>query len=1146
MISDLSARQAALDPQRSFIVQAPAGSGKTGLLVYRMLTLLATVDAPQQVLAITFTRKATAEMRERLVELLSHAEQNRRSDDAFEQHGIDLAQAVLTQDRKHTWRLLDTPHQLQVLTIDSFCAKLTSSMPWLSRLGDRPQTTDQAEQHYASAIEQLFNEFLDPSSALIPSLSAVMLELDFNYNKARTLFSSMLAKRDQWLRHLVHSDLSAMRESLELAWQTIADQQVKAFSSLLPQATIDELVGLAVYAAPNFLGKHGHAGHLHSFLEFQVGDALSVEHWRGLATMLLTGSALRKKVDIRQGFEAKTAPTNRLHDMLAEFADDPLLLDALVETKELPDTRFSEADWQQMLALEKVLKSLAALLQLRFRATGECDHSEVTQRANLALQELDKPTDLGLRMDHHLQHILVDEFQDTSHGQIELLKKLTLGWGAREAESEAENQHKTLFLVGDPMQSIYRFREADVSLFLQVTDNDNTEIFPNVAIHPLRLTENFRSSNSLVNWFNRTFEQSFPRRDDVLSGAITYAQASCRETDNYESCEYYLASSKEHEAELLLDAVTAAIEQLPSAQDRVAILVRARSQLDLVLPMLDQAGIHYTGLDIQPLADQQAVIDALALCKAICRVDDRVAWLALLRGPWCGLSLSDLKLLVGRQDQTVWAQLQSQSRLALGAAEEGLGSNPRLQRFMTIMQRAMQQYQKVSLASLTRWTWVSLGGQDTLFDANIDDVEMVFTLIEGLERGGDLTSMRELEKALEGLFAQPKTYALNDEPKVIVSTMHKAKGLQYHTVILPSLASASANNDKEVLMWAEAQTEKGNSSLLLAPFSRPSNDQGKSKQNSVSAHYQYLRYLEAKRAANESVRLMYVAATRAEQKLVLLARAKRSESTGDILKPIKSSLLATVWDAVQDQFDVIDVASELPEDSDDLPQTLLRLPDDYSRSHVESIVWEVQQQLNSAPDVPDREELKEYDWATSVAKGVGIILHGWLQHRGSKALTAHITPALEHRWRAELLELRVPVQKIEYALQRLHTAVRNIQTHTQAHFLFNDYPEQQNEFALSAVEQGSVKTYRIDRTFVDEHNVRWIVDYKSTPHDQGDVATFAREQVEARHKPQLEKYGSLLQQLDERPIKLAVYFPLLKELISWPYVGDNESLTTEN
>ena len=235
MISDLAARSTALDPQRSFIVQAPAGSGKTGLLVYRLLTLLATVDQPQQVLAITFTRKATAEMRERLLFLMHAAEAGRVSDDAFEQQGIDLAKKVLERDAQKGWNLLNTPHQLQLLTIDSFCAKLTASMPWLSRLGDRPRTTDQADTHYSAAVESLLNELLNDDSIISGSLKTVLLELDFNYNKARQLFSSMLSKRDQWLRHLLQNDLPSLRMTLEQAWNDVINEQIDQLEGVLPR-----------------------------------------------------------------------------------------------------------------------------------------------------------------------------------------------------------------------------------------------------------------------------------------------------------------------------------------------------------------------------------------------------------------------------------------------------------------------------------------------------------------------------------------------------------------------------------------------------------------------------------------------------------------------------------------------------------------------------------------------------------------------------------------------------------------------------------------------------------------------------------------------------------------------------------------------
>lgn len=1116
MISDLDARSQALDPQKSFIVQAPAGSGKTGLLVYRMLTLLATVEKPQQVLAITFTRKATAEMRERLLELMTFAEQGYHSDDAFEQQGIDLATSVLKQDQHYQWRLLDAPYQLQILTIDSFCAKLTGSMPWLSRLGDKPRTTDQADVHYAAAIEQLFSELLDERSPITPALQTVLLELDFNYNKARTLFSSMLAKRDQWLRHLLQGNLAELRPQLESAWQEVVRSQVNAISDLLPRNTIEELCLLAQYADANLVanGKSSVLGVFKEYINAEVlpVEQLSSEHWRSLCHLLLSKDNFRKTVTITQGFVAKSDETIRMKSLLGEFADDVALLNALNETKLLPASSFNEADWQQLLALESVLKVLAGFLQLRFRATGECDHSEVTQRANIALQDLANPTDLGLRMDAHLQHILVDEFQDTSHGQIELLKKLTDGW-------QNEKSNKTLFLVGDPMQSIYRFREADVSLFLQVTDNANTQLFPSVDIHALSLTENFRSSKSLVNWFNDTFECSFPRRNDVLSGAITYAQASCSKNDVQECCDYQFAYDKDQEAELVVAAVQSAIESLPDEKAQVAILVKTRSQLEYLLPGLKKADIPYSGIDIQPIAELQAVIDTLSLCKAISREDDRVAWLSLLRGPWCGLSLQEIKCLVGRQEFTVWQQLQSAD-----ASQLVRESVKRLERFTSIMRNALRQQQQISLASITRWAWLALGGQNTLFEASVDDIETVFNLIEKLERGGDLPSMKDLEKGLQGLYAQPKLSSAGAAPKVVISTMHKSKGLQYHTVILPGLSNPSRSDDKEVLMWAEAQNDDGGSNLLIAPFT---------EQSESSLHYDYLRHLDKRRSSNEAIRLMYVATTRAEKKLVLIARAKLDGKTGDIKEPAKNTLLSTVWEALDAKFEPPQGAQVLEEEQGDLSQTLHRLDDHYVTTFPASIKWTIDQQLNSAPEVPEEET--EYDWATPAATAVGIILHDWLQYHQHEVLQINVSRELKQRWRVELMTLRVEHGQIDYALQRLIDAINNIQSYNEGHFLFKNYAEQDNEYSLSAYENGKVKHYRIDRTFIDENGTRWIVDYKSTPHDKGDVEAFAKEQVASRHRPQLEKYGALFQELESRPIKLAVYFPLLKQLIMWPY-----------
>src|SRR5205814_7461916 len=124
-IADAAAREAALDPRRSFIVQAPAGSGKTELLVQRYVRLLSVVEKPEEVVAITFTIKAAAEMRKRVLAKVPNAG--------------------------------EIAHRLRIQTIDAFCAAITRQMPVVSRFGAQPGIVEDAHEHYASAALRCIN-----------------------------------------------------------------------------------------------------------------------------------------------------------------------------------------------------------------------------------------------------------------------------------------------------------------------------------------------------------------------------------------------------------------------------------------------------------------------------------------------------------------------------------------------------------------------------------------------------------------------------------------------------------------------------------------------------------------------------------------------------------------------------------------------------------------------------------------------------------------------------------------------------------------------------------------------------------------------------------------------------------------------------
>src|SRR5687767_8369843 len=156
MIADAAERENALDPSRSFIVQAPAGSGKTELLVRRFLKLLSTVERPEEILAITFTRKAAASMRKRILEAMDKP---------------DLAP------------------RLRIQTIDALCASLTRQMPVLSRFGAQPELVEDARPHYREAALRSLND-------LSPQVERLLAHLDNNIGAATWLLASMLAKRD--------------------------------------------------------------------------------------------------------------------------------------------------------------------------------------------------------------------------------------------------------------------------------------------------------------------------------------------------------------------------------------------------------------------------------------------------------------------------------------------------------------------------------------------------------------------------------------------------------------------------------------------------------------------------------------------------------------------------------------------------------------------------------------------------------------------------------------------------------------------------------------------------------------------------------------------------------------------------------------
>ncbi|CAG0952349.1 partial DNA helicase IV, partial [Rhodocyclaceae bacterium] len=413
--SDSPARARALDPESSFLVQAPAGSGKTELLTDRILALLARVQRPEEIVAITFTRKAAAEMHARVLEKLAAANQERPAE-PYRVRSWELARAAMQRNQEQQWDLLAYPARLSIRTIDSLCAHLVRAMPWITGLGGVPAITDKAQEHYEAAAWATLE-----MAESVPSVARFLEHMDVNLLQAQALLAGMLASRDQWLPAVGQGgDVALLQDSL----REVVEQQLQQLSDSLPPGWARTLAPLACFAASNL-----ESGDVLALADWQ-GDNLApvmddLPRWRGLAALLLTDKGdLRKSLTVRNGFPPKTAQKETLTEWLSNCLGTEPWIARLASARLLPE-QYSPQQQEVLSNLIQVLWLAAAQLKLRFAEKAEVDFTEIAQRALQALGDADEPGELLLRMDRSIRHLLVDEFQDTSQSQVQLLERLT-------------------------------------------------------------------------------------------------------------------------------------------------------------------------------------------------------------------------------------------------------------------------------------------------------------------------------------------------------------------------------------------------------------------------------------------------------------------------------------------------------------------------------------------------------------------------------------------------------------------------------------------------------------------------------------------------------------------------------------------------
>jgi ATP-dependent exoDNAse (exonuclease V) beta subunit len=1036
--------------------------------VDRFLGLLARVDDPGQIVAITFTNAAAAEMRNRILSELAEDCPN------------PLAQSALNRSKTLGWNLLDLPTQLRISTIDSFCRELALQQPFLSSFGGGLNIASSTEVLHRLAARRTLESMDHANPVLREAIAGLLSWRDNNWNDLEEQLVGMLSDRDRWM-----------------------------------------------------------------------------------------------------------------HAFLLESDPDWELLRAQLERPFAPVT-YTDDEWNIVRASFVLLRHAAAQLKIIFAENALVDFTEVAQIAQSVLRAPDgSPSDAAIAVADRIHHLLVDEFQDTSRRQHQLLASLVAAWPDRVG--------RTCFVVGDPMQSIYFFRNAEAELFFRVRDL-GLEIpdAPPLHFDFVQLTSNFRSAPPVVSDLNAKFKKIFavddgsgidfsasqPSRDKVSSidplvslhlefvpHIAPFKPASPTAKLSRQQAQQLQVEQIVSIAQIHMQRINELRGTLESNHEkyRIAVLARVKNSLIPIAEALRNAKIPFRAIELEGLADRPEILDVLALARALLNPFDRVAWLGVLRSPWCGLSLADLATIAeisdpsspDRSAQTIPELLAGRINLL---QIEGRPAAERVLKAIAAARTLRAAQPSAALGTWLQQVWLMLGGDATVDPTARANVDLLFGRLDQLPKSDSDIIGPALEAALKGLNALPDPNADQDFG-IQLMTIHKSKGLEFEVVIVPDLQLADRKSKPAMLSWLERGVPPDPDSpdsnelteFLIAPIQSKGAGKGSAKELVEDARR--LRELQ------ESRRILYVSATRARDALHLFARPEyKTDKDGFLaLAEPSNSLLATAWPALEEEvrrrFDLWNQAQQpgeltslaaqadsnlLQMPSQPKPTRLRRLPAGFSiarDSHMEV------DRLLSVDSAPSDAPLYARHEGGLASRVLGTAVHALLQQLARLRTDSDWPTAcaalrdFAPRILAEIRSAGINPTQAESLANEAMRVVLSTSSDPTAAWILSPNPNAASETRWTGILDGKINSVQIDRIFKagpaplsEGNSVWWIVDFKTAhaPSAQLD----ARPNLAALrpfYERQLQVYARVLRNLHgtDSAVRAGLYYPRMAALDWW-------------
>jgi ATP-dependent helicase/nuclease subunit A len=491
----------------------------------------------------------------------------------------------------------------------------------------------------------------------------------------------------------------------------------------------------------------------------------------------------------------------------------------------------------------------------------------------------------------------------------------------------------------------------------------------------------------------------------------------------------------------------------------------------------------------------------------------------VLRAPWAGLSLADL-LLIARARPLVWDAMRDAAVLR-ALSDEGRG---RCERLRLVLESAFEVRNDSPTARWVERTWMALSGPSCAASAQeLELAAAAFARLRSLEERG-MPDAADLPHSFADLFADH-----GGASAVEIMTIHKAKGLEFDMVVLPAL-DRPVPRDRDQLLLSHQFARTGRDGMVMA--ARP--PVGTER----DLLFDFLRRQRRDAAILEAQRLLYVACTRAKWQLLLSARIANGEEAGEldessarkVWAPNSGSLLGVLWPVAGNDFvlQAADPAQPKEPQTDGAPRggPLLRLPADMLHaSHPAPIDAE-----SAMP--PARQDTPVFDWAGETARRVGSLVHAELQNLDLTAMDQAAIRARQGHYQRWLALHGVPPERLQQATARVVDALLGVHGDSRGRWILKSgYRDDLREHALSGHDQGEVARVVFDRSFIDD-GVRWVIDYKTSQHLGGGLEQFLDSEVE-RYRPQLERYARLARRMGPEPVRLALYFPLMRAWREW-------------